>query len=166
MQLRTRRRLAENGLPTVELLWIVLGVVLIALVALILYSFFVVRPRSTAQLQASVALLARETHGKPPDLLLPAKCESVSVASKQDVPGIGVVSVTDQGLVFAAANPDRTLIIARSDITATTSSGPGGGARTAARVTVQWRRNSGDEAQITFTLAHAQALLAALAPAN
>ena len=152
------------GSPTVELLWIVIGVVLVALVALVLYSFFVVRPKSVAQLQASVELLARETHGHPPDLLLPAKCESVTAPGKGDVPGIGVVSVTDQGLIFAAAKPDRTLIIPRADITSARTSGPGGGPKSAARVTVEWRRSTGEEAGVTFTLANANALLAALQP--
>ena len=147
-----------------ELLWIVLGVVLVALVALVLYSFFVVRPKSVAQLRASVELLARETHGNPPALLLPAKCENVTAPGKGDVTGIGVVSVTDQGLIFAAAKPDRTLIIPRADITSATSSGPGGGPKTGARVSVEWRRSTGDTAQATFTLANAEALLDALTP--
>lgn len=98
-------------------IWWVLGALLLLVVGGVLYLFFVARPRNTAQVEASVKVLAREIHGRAPDTLIPATCVAISAPDKPELPGLGVLALTGQGLFFAAANPDRTLVISRSAIT-------------------------------------------------
>lgn len=127
--------------------WIVLGAVLVVMVAIILYSFFVVRPRSGRQLRASLELLARETHGREPNVVVPAKCVSPP-ATRKELAGVGVLAVTDHGVVFAAADPDRTLIIERRGLSSAT---PGGSAR--GRLALQWTPESGPAGSAEFLVA-------------
>lgn len=138
-------------------IWWLLGAVLLLVVGGVLYLFFVARPRNTAQVQASVKVLANEIHGRAPETLVAATCVAVSAADKQDLPGLGVLALTPQGLFFAAANPDRTLIINRATISRTevakTVAGPSGpvGAPLP-MVVVHWQAPDGAERQAGFTL--------------
>lgn len=131
--------------------WLIAGVVLIALVGVVLYSFFVVRPRSMRQLRSSAELLARETHGRAPLVFVPAKCDHAGAGFQ---PGVGALALTEQGVVFAASLPDRTLIIPRADVTACEASG--------ARLTVAWRSARGDLREARFTTANPQEFAQAL----
>ncbi|MDQ1248672.1 MAG: hypothetical protein QG597_3045 [Actinomycetota bacterium] len=150
--------------------WIVLGVLLVVIVAAVLYTFFVVRPRSVSQLKASAELLARETHGRKPILLVPAKCEAISAAAKESLLGVGVMALTEQGVVFAAANPDRTLIVPRSAIDQAGTDRELQGATVAAKSSIpmlilRWHSGAGEDVQAAFTLAEPSAFVAHLNPA-
>lgn len=148
-------------------LWIVLGVLLIAVVGVVLYTFFVVRPRSVGQLKASAELLARETHGRKPILLVPAKCEAISAADKESLLGVGVLALTEQGVVFAAADPDRTLIVPRSAVTQAGTDHTLAGATSTAKSSIpmlvlHWRNAAGEAVQAAFTLAEPTAFVTRL----
>lgn len=138
-------------------IWWLLGAVLVLVVGGVLYLFFVARPRNTAQVEASVKVLAREIHGRPPDTLAPATCVAISAPDKQDLPGLGVLALTPQGLFFAAAEPDRTLIVNRSTISqaevAKSVQGPDGpvGAPLP-MVVVHWQSPDGAQRQAGFTV--------------
>ena len=137
--------------------WWVLGVVLLLVVGGVLYLFFIARPRNTAQVEASVKVLAREIHGRAPDTLIPATCVAVSDPGRQDLPGLGVLGLTAQGLFFAAANPDRTLIISRSAISsaevAKSAQGPDGPVSAPLpMVVVNWAGADGKPRQAGFTV--------------
>jgi hypothetical protein len=156
---------------TVQWVWIVLGVLLVVIVAVVLYTFFVVRPRSVGQLKASAELLVRETHGRKPLLLVPAKCEAISTAAKESLRGVGVLALTEHGVVFAAANPDRTLIVPLSGILEAGTAKSLQGATAAAKssipmLTLRWRTSGGDEIQGAFTMAEPSAFAAALKSAG
>lgn len=138
--------------------WIVLGVLLVAIVTVVLYTFFVARPRSVGQLKASTELLARETHGRKPLLLVPAKCDAITAADRERLLGVGVLALTEQGVVFAAANPDRTLIVPRSAIIYAGTDRTLAGATVTAKSSIpmlimRWRTPAADEISAAFTLA-------------
>lgn len=150
-------------------LWIVLGVLLIAVVGVVLYTFFVVRPRSVGQLKASAELLARETHGRKPELLVPAKCEAISAADKESLLGVGVMALTEHGVVFAAANPDRTLIVPRAAVTHAGTDHTLTGATVTAKSSIpmlvlHWRSAAGAAVQAAFTMAEPAAFAARVNP--
>ena len=137
-------------------IWWVLGAVLLLVVGGVLYLFFIARPRNTAQVEASVKVLAREIHGHPPDTLVPATCVATTAPGKDDLPGLGVLALTAQGLFFAAAEPARTLVISRSAITSTqvakTVDGTGGPvAAPLPMVVVHWRGADGEIREAGFT---------------
>ncbi len=149
-------------------IWAILGIILVAFVAAVLYAFFIKRPRTIKQLRASAELVARETHGRPPDLLAPARCEAVSIAAKEHVRGVGALALTEQGLVFGAADPERTLIIARSSIVrAGTVRTMRGATETANRTTpmlaVRWQAADAEE-QAAFSTPMALEFVSALNP--
>lgn len=138
-------------------IWWVLGALLLLVVSGVLYLFFVARPRNTAKVEASVKVLAREIHGRPPDTMLAATCVAISAPDKQDLPGLGVLALTAQGLFFAAADPDRTLIVNRSAISqaevAKSVQGPDGPVGAALpMVVVHWRASDGSPRQAGFTV--------------
>lgn len=138
-------------------IWWVLGAVLLLVVGGVLYLFFVARPRNTAQVEASVKVLAREIHGRPPDTLVAATCVAISAPDKQGLPGLGVLALTAQGLFFAAAAPDRTLIVDRSAITLAEVSksvqGPEGDVGAPLpMVVVHWQAPDGAQLQAGFTV--------------
>lgn len=139
-------------------MWMIAGVVLVVVVVAVLLAFFVVRPRAARQLQDSVQLMANETHGQPPKELLPAKCETISLAHMQELRGVGVISVTDHGVIFAAANPDRTLIIPRDAVisarAAKVSTTPTGEVKHPRDLLViNWNRTDNTQAEAGFTVA-------------
>lgn len=138
-------------------IWWVLGVVLLFVVGSVIYLFFIARPRNTAQVEASVRVLSREIHGRPPDTLVAATCVAISAPEKQDLPGLGVLALTAQGVFFAAAQPDRTLTISRSAITATevakSVQGPTGPVSAPLpMVVVHWSGPGGAPRQAGFTV--------------
>lgn len=97
--------------------WIVLGLFLVLLVGWMLVMFFVVRPRLARSMQASAEVLMRELHGKPPLEASVARCEGLSGPGKQ-VKGLGMLALTEHGVVFATPSPDETLIVSRDAIEA------------------------------------------------
>lgn len=138
-------------------IWWVLGAVLLVVVGAVLYLFFVARPRNTAQVEASVKVLAQQTHGRPPDTLAAATCVAISAPEKQDLPGLGVLALTTEGLFFAAANPDRSLIVSRSTISevevAKSVQGPDGPVSAPLpMVVVHWQAPDGAQRQAGFTV--------------
>ncbi len=144
-------------------MWIVLGILLVALVAVVLVAFFVMRPRAVRQLRASAELLARETHGRTPLVLGSAKCDSITLPAKQNLLGVGMLALTEHGVVFAAANPDRTLIIPRVDVIRAKS--PAGTAPAVGRIPqleITWRSAGGTEATVVFDTADPGAFTAPL----
>lgn len=146
-------------------LWITLGIVLVAVVAMVLYSFFVVRPRSIGQLKASAELLARETHGRQPLVMGPAKCSAISAPDKEPLLGVGVLALTEQGVIFAAANPDRTLIVPREAVTAANgATQDGASAGSGATLNLAWRNAAGHDVQADFTVADAAPFVSELRP--
>ncbi|MFI0432587.1 MAG: hypothetical protein ACH36H_05560 [Candidatus Nanopelagicales bacterium] len=136
-------------------IWLVLGVLLVALLISVLYAFFFVRPRTTKQITASLQVLVRETHGVAAELLAPAKCLATSAPSRQELTGLGVLGLTAQGLVFAAAEPDRSMLVARDSVVAADAV-PMSGAKGAGtgRLDVRWT-TPGGERTATFATAKA-----------
>ncbi len=139
----------------VDPVWLVLGALLIVVVVLVFIAFFVLRPRAVRQLRASAELLARETHGRAPLVLAPAKCESITLPEKQALVGVGMLALTEHGVVFAAANPDRTLIIPREDVITANGKGPTGDQQPAGddrvpHLRITWRSASSSEATVVF----------------
>ncbi|TXH40821.1 MAG: hypothetical protein E6Q90_13045 [Actinobacteria bacterium] len=149
-------------------IWLVLGVLLIAILCTVLYAFFVLRPRTTKQVTASLQVLVRETHGVAAELLAPATCLATSAPSRQDLRGLGVLGVTAQGLVFAAADPDRSMLVARDSILAADAAplpgSKGAGTRSATgRLEVRWQVPDG-ERSASFATAQASDFATLLAP--
>jgi hypothetical protein len=138
------------------------------MVALVVIAFFVLRPRAVRQLRASAELLAKETHGRKPLVLASAKCESISLPDKQAVCGVGMLALTEHGLVFAAANPDRTLIIPRVDIInvngqgSSADSGSTSGVPGVPQLRIMWRSAAGSEATVAFATVDPSAFSAPL----
>lgn len=148
--------------------WLILGVVLIAIVGAVLYLFFVARPRSTSQVTAAVQVLVDHTHGQRPDVLLPATCVATTAPHKSDIPGLGALAVTGQGVLFAAANPDRVLIIPRAELVSASvsksaNSSQGQVSKVLPMLVLQWRQG-GQAVDAAFTVPDPDSLARTLAP--
>jgi hypothetical protein len=150
--------------------WLVGGVILIGLVGTVLYLYFVVRPRSTSQVTQSVQLLVNQTHGRRPDVLVPATCEATTMPNKSDVPGLGALAVTKEGVLFAAAKPDRVLIIPRAELISATVSkstdAPSGQITKVLPMLVLTWQHSGTATHAAFTVPDPQSLAHSLNPAT
>lgn len=147
--------------------WIVLGVLLVALVAVVLFSYFVVRPRTAKLVRAGAEVLARETHGREPLLLVPAKCVAVSAADREHLMGVGVLGITDHGVIFAAADPDRALVIARDSIEQVGTVRTMRGASTTVQqkmplLAIRWATAGGQELQAAFATGDPLSIVALL----
>lgn len=148
--------------------WLIVGVLLIAVVGAVLYLFFVVRPRSTSQVTAAVQLLVNQTHGRRPDVLVPATCVATTAPHKAELAGLGAMAITNQGVLFAAVDPDRVLVIPRADlVSATVSTSANSGSGTITKVlpmlVLQWH-HAGEPVDAAFTVPDPDALAKSLTP--
>ncbi len=154
-----------------NIVWLVLGVILVALVASMVYAFFVLRPRLARQVQSSVAVIAEELHGREPLAIVPARCEGVSENARAALVGVGSLALTEHGVVFGAGDPPRSLIIPRNRI----SSAAVAKTFTAAETTVhkrdpmlviRWASATDHESAVAFTIADPAAFAAELTPSR
>ena len=150
-------------------LWALLGVILIGLLASIGWAFFVVRPRLAKQIEASVAVVAKELNGRQPLSIVPAKCEGITDPRRENLVGVGTLALTEEGVVFGAGKPDRSLVIARNSIESASVARQleGSGKPVKKRspmLAIQWR--GGDDQQITvvFTVGDPLPFVAQLNP--
>lgn len=97
-------------------IWFVLGAVLIVLVLVVLFSFFIWRPRARDQVTQATEALAQELHGRPPILLAPAQCSRAEIRDAEQVKGLGVVALTEQAVLFARG--ERVVILSRDGLRA------------------------------------------------
>ncbi len=95
-------------------IWIVLGVVLLALVASVLFGFFYWRPRAQRRVTRATQALAEELHGRPPLLIAPAQCRSAEVREGESLPGLGVLALTEQAVLYSSGQ--RVLIMQREGL--------------------------------------------------
>mgnify|MGYP000867249507 FL=1 len=149
--------------------WAVLGVILIGLLASIGWAFFVVRPRLARQVQASVAVVARELHGQQPLSIVPAKCEGITDERRADLVGVGTLALTEEGVVFGAGNPDRSLIIARNSITSASVARQLEGSGTPVKkrspmLAIQWQGSDEQQTTVVFTVGDPLPFVAQLNP--
>lgn len=156
-------------MPLVQWLWIVLGVLLVGLVAVVLFSYFVVRPRTARLVRGGAEVLARETHGREPILLVPARCMAISEPDREHLLGVGVLGVTDSGVIFAAAEPDRALVVARDSIEQVGTLRTMRGSSTIVQqkmpmLAIRWSTHAGQEIQAAFATADPAGIAALLNP--
>ena len=95
-------------------LWFVLGVVLIALVGSVLFGFFYWRPRAQKRVKAATEALAEELHGRPPLLIAPAQCKKANVRDADSLPGLGVLALTEQALLYSSGQ--RVVVMSREGL--------------------------------------------------
>jgi hypothetical protein len=151
----------------VNIVWLLLGVLLIALVASMIYAFFVLRPRLARQVQSSVAIIAEELHGREPLSIVPARCEGVSDSARATLVGVGSLALTEHGVIFGAGDPPRSLIIARDRISAATAEKTFAAAASTVRkrdamLVIRWKSAGDNESAVAFTVADPGAFVAEL----
>ena len=95
--------------------WLVLGALLIALLASVLFGFFVWRPRAQNRVTLATQALAGELHGHQPLLLAPAQCRKAEVRDGGSLPGLGVLALTEQAVLYSSG--ERVVILAREGLT-------------------------------------------------
>lgn len=94
--------------------WVVLGALLIALVASVLFGFFFWRPRAQKRVTRASELLAQELHGRLPLLVGPAQCRKADFRDASSLPGLGVLALTEQAVLYAS--DERVVIMTREDL--------------------------------------------------
>ena len=94
--------------------WIVLGALLIALVASVLFGFYYWRPRAQKRVTTATQLLTGELHGRAPLLLAPAQCRSADVRDGAQIKGLGVLALTEQAVLYAS--DERVVILSREGL--------------------------------------------------
>ena len=94
--------------------WVVLGALLIALVASVLFGFFFWRPRAQKRVTQATQMLAEELHGRPPLLIAPAQCRSADFRDASSLPGLGVLALTEQAVLYSSG--ERVVIMARDGL--------------------------------------------------
>ena len=92
-------------------LWVILGALLIALVVSVLFGFFYWRPRAQKRVTRATELLAQELHGRPPLLIGPAQCRKAEFRDAGSLPGLGVLALTEQAVLYAS--DQRVVIMSR-----------------------------------------------------
>lgn len=97
-----------------SLVWVVLGVLLIALVSSVLFGFFYWRPRAQKRVTTATEALAAELHGRPPLLLAPAQCRKAELRDAGSLPGLGVLALTDQAVLYSSGH--RVVVLARDGL--------------------------------------------------
>lgn len=98
-------------------IWMVLGVLLLVVVVSALFGFFYWRPRAQRRVTAASKALAEELHGRPPLLITPAQCRSADVREGESLPGLGVLALTEQAVVYSSG--ERVVILQREGLTLT-----------------------------------------------
>lgn len=94
--------------------WIVLGVLLIALVGSLLFGFFYWRPRAQHRVTRATQAIAQELHGRPPLLIAPAQCRDAEVRDGEGLRGLGVLALTEQAVLYSSG--DRVVILQRDGL--------------------------------------------------
>ena len=98
--------------------------------------------------------------------MTPAKCEAVSAPEKEVLRGVGVLALTEQGVIFSAANPDRTLIVPRDAVNqselVTTFQGANSQVTGRSLLAVGWRNADEQQVSAAFTVANPEPFLTAL----
>lgn len=94
--------------------WLILGVLLILLVGSVLFGFFYWRPRAQKRVTAATEAIAAELHGRPPLLLAPAQCKKADVRDASSLPGLGVLALTDQALLYSSGQ--RVVVMSRDGL--------------------------------------------------
>jgi hypothetical protein len=97
-----------------SVVWIVLGVLLVALVGSVLFGFFYWRPRAQKRVTTATAELAKELHGRPPLMIGPAQCRSAQIRDGGSLPGLGVLALTEQAVLYSSGQ--RVVILARDGL--------------------------------------------------
>ncbi len=95
-------------------LWVVLGALLIAVVISVLLGFFVWRPRAKKRVTLATQALAQELHGRPPLLIAPAQCRKAQVRDGESLPGLGVLALTEQAVLYSSGQ--RVVILPRQGL--------------------------------------------------
>lgn len=108
--------LVGEKLRFMTVLWTVLGALLITVVLAFCITFFIVRPILAKKVNAGVAGLAKELHGRPPLMSTAASCEGCSDPDRGGLKGIGAIALTEQALVFVAGSTDQSVIIPRDKV--------------------------------------------------
>ena len=94
--------------------WVVLGAVLIALVGSVLFGFFYWRPRAQKRVTGATQAIAQELHGRPPLLIAPAQCRKADVRDGESLPGLGVLALTEQAVLYSSG--ERVLVLSRDGL--------------------------------------------------
>jgi hypothetical protein len=95
-------------------IWLVLGVLLIALVTSVLVGYFYWRPRAQKRVTTATEALASELHGRQPLLLAPAQCSRAELRDGAALTGLGVLALTDQAVLYSSGQ--RVVILARDGL--------------------------------------------------
>ncbi len=138
-------------------LWTVLGALLITVVLAFGITYFIVRPRLTAKVNAGAQVLARELHGRPPLMSSGASCEGCTDPDRFGLKGIGAIALTEQALVFVSGSTTDTIVIPRETVS---EAGPvtsfevlGKTVRRARpMLAVSWRDGNNFDQRIAFTV--------------
>lgn len=102
-----------------EWIWAVLGAVLIVLLLVVLFSFFIWRPRARDQVGRATQAIAEELHGRPPIMIAPAQCSRADIRDAEQVKGLGVVALTEQAVLFSRG--ERVVILSRDGLRSSAS---------------------------------------------
>jgi hypothetical protein len=94
--------------------WVVLGALLIALVASVLFGFFYWRPRAQRRVTTATQKLAEELHGRPPLMIAPAQCRTAEFRDSSSLPGLGVLALTEQAVLYSSG--ERVVIMSREGL--------------------------------------------------
>lgn len=97
-----------------SIVWFVLGVLLVALVGSVLFGFFYWRPRAQKRVKVATEALAQELHGRPPVLIAPAQCKKANVRDSASLPGLGVLALTEEALLFSSG--ERVVVMSRDGL--------------------------------------------------
>lgn len=138
-------------------IWTILGAILITVVLAFCITFFIVRPMLAKKVNAGAASVARELHGRQPLLSTAASCEGCSDPDRSGLKGVGVIALTEQGVVFASGGTEQTVIIPRNKVTET---GPATSLEILGRsvrrarpmLAIHWNDGHGINQVIAFTL--------------
>lgn len=105
---------AAGSLKAMSTVWLLLGVLLIIVVGSVLFGFFYWRPRAQNRVKAATEALAQELHGRPPLLLAPAQCKSADVRDAGSLPGLGVLALTEQAVLYSSG--ERVVVLSREGL--------------------------------------------------
>lgn len=101
-----------------SVVWLILGIVLVVLVVSVLFGFFYWRPRAQRRVTAATHALVSELHGTPPLLMAPAQCKKAEVRDAGSLPGLGVLALTEQALLYSSG--ERVVVMSREGLAVTT----------------------------------------------
>ena len=85
-----------------------------ALVALVLFGFFYWRPRAQKRVTKATQALVGELHGHAPMMMAPAQCRSAELRDAESLPGLGVLALTEQAVLYSSG--ERVVILQRDGL--------------------------------------------------